>query len=100
MKYQNRWVYRKFNELKKAYGNKCMKCGSTDNLQFAHVKHNGFNGMGRGKSHRYYNIVKNLDCYRLWCKKCHDEYDSYQRYIDEPEWWGNPYIDVKEDIII
>jgi len=100
LKRQNRWINKKFNELKNIYGNKCMNCGSNNNLEFAHVKNTNFNGKGRGKAHRYYNIVKNLDCYRLWCNDCHNEYDSYQKYINEPIWWGKPYIIVKGDIII
>lgn len=67
---------RKWEELKEEFGNECFKCGSTENLEFAHLKPTDLKGEGRGKPNRYYDIKNNPECYGLMCDKCHKEYDK------------------------
>lgn len=95
-KRQNQWINKKWDELKRIYGKKCMICGLTENLEFAHVRETGLSGQGRGKSHRYYDIVNNPDCYRLYCMDCHINYDSFKAMVGEPEDWGKPFIGIDE----
>jgi len=90
-KRQMKWLRKKWDELMLLYGGKCNECGSINNLQFAHVRKTKLNGSSRGKWKRYYDIINNLDCYRLKCAECHNSFDEYKKLIDEPEYWGNPY---------
>lgn len=79
-KRQVEWLKKKFIELKNLYGNKCAICKKEgDYLEFAHVKETELNGRGRGMWKRYYDIVNNLDSYRLMHKDCHEYYDSVLR---------------------
>lgn len=72
----NTWIKQAFVKLRVSYGNCCDMCGSTESLEFAHTRDNGFSGMGRGRKERYYNIKNNPNDYRLLCKKCHRIYDK------------------------
>jgi len=65
--------------LREKRGNKCENCGKRGyvdkkgrpNLQFAHKEPTGLNGMSRGQTQRYYDILRNPDKYALLCKVCH-----------------------------
>lgn len=80
--YMNKFVRRKIDELKDEYGGKCWNCGSTSNLQFAHIKETELNGRSRGRKERLYDVMKHPDCYALLCSGetgksgCHEMYDS------------------------
>ena len=63
-------------KLKMKYGWICLYCFSEKNLEFVHVRKNGFNGMGRGSYHRYLNINKNFKDYSLFCHNCHNKFHS------------------------
>ena len=56
-------------QLIKAFGGKCVICGSIENLEFAHVKPTKLSGIGRGRKERYYDVLRNPDCYALTCKE-------------------------------
>ena len=73
--YNSRWLKAHFIELREQFGGKCSVCGSTKQLEFAHVKPTELSGTGRGKWNRDYDIKKNPECYRLLCGDCHDELD-------------------------
>lgn len=68
-KYQRPYLKRLKKRLLDYYGNKCCICGATENLEFAHKKSTKIKGVRRGKSERLLDILKNLDCYSLTCKK-------------------------------
>jgi hypothetical protein len=76
MKYAGRWLKRKFEELRQKFGGKCILCGATEKLQFAHLRETGLRGWSRGKKRRYYDIVKHPDDYALMCEKCHKQFDK------------------------
>lgn len=65
----NKYIKRLKKKLLRQFGGKCVVCGTTDNLEFAHVKPTNLNGVGRGRKERYYDILKNPKCYALTCKK-------------------------------
>lgn len=70
------WLRKKWNELIKEFGGKCLKCGREQDLHFAHIFPTGLNGMGRGKWRRYYDIKRNNNCYVQLCKECHSAMDA------------------------
>ena len=72
----NRWIKKAFAELRESFGNVCQNCGGSENLEFAHIRPNGFSGSGRGRKERYYNIKNNREDYRLLCKECHLLFDK------------------------
>lgn len=72
----NIWIVKKFKKLRALFGDKCVYCGSTENLQFAHIKKTKLSGTdGRGRKERYYDIRNNPKSYVLACKKCHEDLD-------------------------
>lgn len=79
---QNRWIRVKLDQLKEEYGGKCWNCGSTVNLEFAHVKETGLSGKGRGRHERYFDIKAHPDAYALLCggengmSGCHEMFDN------------------------
>lgn len=76
---QNKWIKKKIYDLKIKFGGKCWNCGSTSNLEFAHIKDTELNGMGRGRKERYNDIIKHPDCYALLCggeSSCHVMFDN------------------------
>ena len=89
------WQFeQKWQNLKKAFGAKCEKCGITEDklrqqdqlywmLEFAHTKPTKLSGMGRGKRHRYYDILNHPDSYMLLCHNHHREYDYLRAAIGE-----------------
>ena len=55
-------------------GNKCVKCGSCDNLEFDHVDHNNKSFTITQNWGRSWEILKEeLDKCQLLCKNCHLE---------------------------
>lgn len=67
---------RKFQELRKAWGGRCVMCGARRStkhrpLEFAHLKFTDVSGRGRGRADRYHDIVKHPSCYVLVCRLCH-----------------------------
>lgn len=66
----------KMQELRELYGGICQKCGSSKNLQFAHIKPTSLLGYGRGMKNRYYDIKNNKSCYALLCYQCHRRFDK------------------------
>lgn len=75
----NKWIKKALQKLRKERGSKCEECGSTIALQFAHIKETELKGGGRGRKERYYDIVKNPECYKLFCGYCHREFDRKKR---------------------
>lgn len=78
--------------LRALFGGRCAKCSAKDSgptywngprrpLEFAHVKPTGLCGKGRGLQHRFYDILRNRDCYALLCRKCHKAMDD-RKWID------------------
>jgi hypothetical protein len=78
------------DELRKLYGGRCQRpgCGARSSrqgrrrlgpLEFAHVKPTGLCGRGRGLQHRFFDILRNPDCYRLLCRSCHGWMDLGRR---------------------
>lgn len=57
-------------------GGACEECGSTKQLEFAHTKPTGLQGMGRGFNERVLDVLRNPDAYRLLCRSCHMRLDA------------------------
>jgi hypothetical protein len=51
------------------------RCGSTDELEFAHVAPTGLNGRGRGYNDRTQDVRRHPEAYRLLCSSCHWKLD-------------------------
>ena len=66
---------RSMETLRDERGNKCSRCPSTVDLEFAHVKPTSLYGRGRGQMRRINDIRKNPDAYELMCKDCHSKFD-------------------------
>lgn len=64
--------------LRARYGGRCADCGAGAKLEFAHVSPTGLCGPGRGLRTRYFDILKNPECYVLLCRPCHRRRDSRQ----------------------
>lgn len=63
-------------KLKSLFGSRCLACGATRQLQFAHVTPTELKGLGRGSTKRLYDVIHNPDCYVLLCPSCHYDYDK------------------------
>ena len=78
--YNRRYTFVRWLQLLEEYGNCCSVClgkvCNNEKLEFAHIKPTGLNGMGRGKTIRMHDIIKNKDCYALMGQVCHRRYDS------------------------
>lgn len=78
---RNRLIRRDIDRLKDDFGGVCWNCGSSINVQFAHVEETGLSGMGRGRKERYYDIINNPTAYALLCggedrvSGCHKAFD-------------------------
>lgn len=71
-------------ELIQKFGGKCKNCGSVENLQFAHIEETELSRKkGRGRKERFYDVLKNPEKYRLYCKECHEQYDAGELKNDE-----------------
>lgn len=77
----------KLAALRLKWGGKCQDCGRRErygsyaghvqsNLQFSHVRATAIWGRGRGARERYLDVVRNPECYRLRCRKCHRAADQ------------------------
>lgn len=51
-------------------------CGSTNKLQFAHLKDTGLHGQSRGSYNRIRDVRDHPECYALLCEECHRLFDS------------------------
>lgn len=71
----NIWIREALDRLREDFGGCCQKCGSIQDLEFAHVRHTGLSGRSRGRKERYYDIKNNRACYMLLCRSCHREHD-------------------------
>lgn len=65
-------------ELVEQRGDLCERCGEAEcrPLEFAHVRHTGLCGRGRGMTERIMDIRKHPECYLLLGKECHKEVDG------------------------
>ena len=70
--------------LRAVFGGRCKKCkakrsrlrfGKTAPLEFAHTKPTGLCGRSRGLKNRFIDVLRNLDCYELLCRRCHVTFD-------------------------
>ena len=77
----NKWIKEAFKKLREEFGGACQKCGSKQDLEFAHIKPTNLSGWGRGRKERYYDIKKFKDHYQLLCKSCHKEFDKIVRAV-------------------
>jgi hypothetical protein len=57
--------------LLEQHGGKCQTCGSTQDLEFAHIKPTKVKGKGRGMKERLWDIKKHPTPYTLLCNWCH-----------------------------
>jgi len=64
--------------LRAAWGGRCVVCGDTRRLEFAHLpgKPTGLSCAGRGRADRFQDIVRYPKCYVLLCKKDHLTLDT------------------------
>jgi len=72
----NEWYQVARENLISKRGGKCQTCGSTDRLEFAHLRPTGLNGMGRGFNRRVLDVLRHPRSYRLLCRSCHDAFDG------------------------
>ena len=78
LEYQ-RGYYKKYYDKNKAQcieylGGKCVKCGTTHNLQFDHIKREGKKYTIASKlSYKFDNLKEELDKCQLLCAPCHLE---------------------------
>ena len=49
----------------------CGECGSKEKVEFAHVATTLLTGPGRGLTRRMIDVIRNPECYRLRCRRCH-----------------------------
>jgi len=73
---RNKLIVKQFSQLRNDFGNQCKICGTSENLEFAHIRETGLCGMGRGRKERYYDIKNNRKSYVLLCSSCHELYDD------------------------
>lgn len=73
-----KWVQKKRKELLKEFGEKCMRCGEVNQLEFAHIKPTECIGLGRGSYRRIKDILQNKEAYILLDKGCHHLLDDGQ----------------------
>lgn len=64
--------------LRDRFGGSCAQCGRRESLEFAHVVVTGLHGRGRGSAHRYHDVRRHPESYRLLCRLCHLEFDRIQ----------------------
>ena len=69
---------KKRREVKKKFGGSYEKCGSTQNLEFAHKRPTDIQGRGRGGNQRIQDVIQNMSSYRLLCHRCHVEYQRWK----------------------
>lgn len=83
----NVWIKEARKKLIDQFGGKCIVCGTTNKLEFAHIHSTDLKGYGRGRKERYYDVIKNPEAYTLLCKEHHEAYDhgiiSLGQYLRE-----------------
>lgn len=72
----NEWIKKRRKRLLEEWGGECLFCGSTENLEFAHLEETEVKGWGRGRKERLYDVINNPDSYVLLCRKNHREFDK------------------------
>lgn len=78
----NEWIKKRRKRLLEEWGGECLFCGSTENLQFAHLEETEVKGWGRGRKERIYDVIRHPDCYVLLCSKNHREFDKRELTIE------------------
>lgn len=69
-------------------GGRCIECGATDRLEFAHKKPTRLTGAGRGSKERYRDVLAFTPCYQLLRRDCHAKTPDYckpRKEIEIPE---------------
>lgn len=71
------WYHKQREMLINDFGGKCAYCGSSDDLEFAHIHgaETGVGGEGRGSYKRLKDWKEFSECYVLLCKADHVKYD-------------------------
>lgn len=92
----NAWHRKKRAEMLELFGNKCQQCDVVNNswippllekqviLEFAHKI--GFRvkqGASRGSNKRTREVILNPEQFLLFCRTCHEEYDSSNPQTEE-----------------
>lgn len=72
------WLKGQRIRLLAKYGSKCWSCGTTDFLEFAHLRPTGLMGKGRGSYERYLDVKLNPTSYTVLCRYCHMEFDKIE----------------------
>ena len=72
----NEWIKKRRKRLLEEWGGECLFCGTTKNLQFAHLKETSVKGRGRGRKERLYDTIRNQDSYILLCREHHRELEE------------------------
>ena len=76
-----RQAIERIQQLREFFGEKCEKCGSTEDLQFAH-RHGhdtGLTGPSRGSWYRFKDVALHPVSYLLLCRRCHFAYDKKEK---------------------
>ena len=75
------YAVERIQELRKLFGDKCERCGSKTDLQFAH-RHGhdtGLSGWSRGSWYRLKDVLLHPLSYLLLCRICHLAYDDKKK---------------------
>jgi len=76
----NKYAKHRREQLISLFGGRCQnkKCGSTCELQFAHIKPTRLSGVrrGRGRKEHQGDIAVHPGSYVLLCKSCHEDFDA------------------------
>ena len=59
-------------------GGRCVDCSATEQLEFSHQQPTGLSGESRGSTRRIVDVCRNIQAYRLRCKRCHTLFDGKQ----------------------
>ena len=72
-----KWYNKKREEMIDKFGGKCQVEGEHQGeLEFAHLKETGLDGMGRGSYRRICDVMDNPKSYALLCRRHHLIFDS------------------------
>jgi hypothetical protein len=74
--YNNEWAKKRRPVLIAQFGGKCSRCGSLEDLEFAHVAKTDVKGRGRGRKERIQDVSQHRGSYLLLCHNCHITLDS------------------------
>jgi hypothetical protein len=78
---QTRWRKRLKSALLYMYGETCIFCGFSSDIEFAH-KSQSHQGSGRGFDNRMRDLREHPEKYFLLCKRCHIKYDRFETVIE------------------